>query len=90
MISLPWALVIALATALVSGAVAWGAMGARIAQLKELVEEVKERLALIDTLRVDVKGLETELRAGNERVIALEHWRNAQQNNTGPHQKAPA
>lgn len=89
MVSLPWAIVIALATALVSGAVAWGAMGARIAQLKELVEKVEARLAHIDQLRVDVTRVQSELASGKERVIALEHWRNSHQS-TGPYPKAPA
>lgn len=85
MISLPLAVAISLAAALIGGAVAWGALSSTVKQLQELVAKVESKVDGLSRLEVGLTRLETTLEHGKERVIALEQWRAQFSANTGQH-----
>lgn len=86
MIELPYAVIIALASALVGGAVAWGALRSTVSTLRELVTEVKVKVEALARLEVTLTRADTTLSHHGERLSALERWRDGRAGATGQHE----
>lgn len=85
MIALPYALALALGTALVTLAAAWGIMQSTVKTLTERVSETNEELRELRAVLVDVGKLKTTVEHHTDRLRALESWRDARPAAAGGH-----
>lgn len=77
MISVPYAIALALGSALVTVAASWGIMQTQLKALNTALDDLRGVPVALAELRVT-------LSQGKERVEALERWRDSQ-SKTGPH-----
>jgi hypothetical protein len=77
MIALPYALALALGTALVTLAAAWGIMQSTVKTLTERVSETNGELRELRAVLVEVGQLKTTVEHHTERLRVIESWRDA-------------
>lgn len=87
MIELPYAIVIALASALVGGAVAWGTLHSTVSTLRELVAKVELKVDGLAKLELTITRVDAELSHHKALLDALGRWRDSL-NVTGRHDAA--
>lgn len=82
MIALPYAVILALASALIGGAVSWGALRSTVATLRELVGKVEIKVDSLAKLELTLTRVDTELAHHKSLLEALQRWRESMQHTT--------